>query len=345
MPNLWFIFTTGLLAGSLTCMAVQGGLLAATVAASEKGERGEKGNRGGRVGAILSFLIAKLVVYTLLGALLGWVGSLFQFSPAVQGALMITVAVFMIGTALALLDVHPIFRFFIIQPPKFLRRMVRQSSKSASIFGPALLGAFTIFIPCGTTQAMMALAVASQQPAVGAAILFAFVLGTSPLFLLVGYSMEWLKGRFGNRFGAVAATTIILLALWNANAGVVLLGSPVNLVSAARTVYCTVTFCDGAGVFASEHAPTNLVNITIQSRGYQADNPVIAAGRRVRLHLSNMSGGGCTQVFTIPKLGIQKVVPLGQQADVEFTAPKEPGELTYTCSMGMFGGRLFVVKG
>ena len=317
-------------------MAVQGGLLATTVA-----QQHEKG----KVWAILAFLAAKLVAYTALGALLGWVGSLFQFSPAVQGGLMIAVAIFMIGTALALLDVHPLFRFFILQPPKFLRRMVRQSSKSASIFGPALLGAFTIFIPCGTTQAMMALAIASGNPLWGSLILATFVLGTSPLFFFVGYSMEWLKGRFGDRFATVAATAIILLAVWNANAGAVLLGSPVNLVSVVRTAYCTITFCDGSGVFASEHTPTNLVNITIQSRGYQADNPVIAAGRRVRLHLSNMGGGGCTQAFTIPKLGIQKVVPLGQQADVEFTAPKEPGELTYTCSMGMFSGTLYVVGG
>lgn len=325
-------------------MAVQGGLLATTVAQPEKGEKDEKGKRR-RIAAILSFLTAKLVAYTALGALLGWVGSLIQFSPALQGALMIAVAVFMIGTALALVDAHPVFRFFVIQPPTFLRRMVRQSSKSSGVFGPALLGALTIFIPCGTTQAMMALAVASQQPMVGAAILFTFVLGTSPLFFFVGYSMGWLKGRFGDRFASIAATAIIVLAVWNANAGAVLLGSPVNLVTAGRTAYCTITFCDEAGVFASEQAATDLVNITIQSRGYQADNPVIAAGRRVRLHLTNMGGGGCIQVFTIPKLGIQKLVPLGQQADVEFTAPKESGELTYTCSMGMFGGKLYVVGG
>lgn len=304
---------------------------------------GDGGSKG-KTGVILSFLIAKLVAYTLFGALLGWVGSLVQFSPALQGALMIAVAVFMIGTALALVDAHPVFRFFVIQPPAFLRRMVRQSSKRSGIFGPALLGAATIFIPCGTTQAMMALAVASQQPMVGAAILFTFVLGTSPLFFFAGYSMEWLKRILAKNFAPVAATIIVGMAVWNINNGAVLLGSPVSIQSVATDVYCTMTFCD-LPVYAGTRTATEVVNITIRSNGYTVDNPVIPAGRRVRVRLANMGGGGCTQAFTIPRLGIQKIVALGQSGEVEFMAPKEPGELAFSCSMGMFGGKLFVVGG
>lgn len=314
-------------------MAVQGGLLATTIAQQE-------GNS--KAWPIVSFLAAKLVAYTLLGALLGWVGSLFQFSLTLQVVLMIAVSVFMIGTALALLEVHPVFRFFILEPPRFLRRLVRQQSKQGSLLAPATLGAFTIFIPCGTTQAMMALAIASGNPLWGALILATFVLGTSPLFFFVGYSMEWLKNRLGSRFGAVAATVIFALAGWNINGAAALLGSPVTIQSVATDAYCTITFCD-APAYASSRVVTDIVNITIGSNGYTVDNPVIPAGRRVRIKLANMSGGGCTQAFTIPRFGIQKIVPLGGKDEIEFTAPKEPGELAFTCSMGMFGGKLYVV--
>ncbi|KKU86456.1 MAG: putative membrane protein [Candidatus Gottesmanbacteria bacterium GW2011_GWA2_47_9] len=61
MPNLWIIFTTGLLAGGLTCMAVQGGLLATTIAGEDKGDGGDRESKG-KIGAVLSFLAAKKLV-------------------------------------------------------------------------------------------------------------------------------------------------------------------------------------------------------------------------------------------------------------------------------------------
>src|SRR5579872_225001 len=148
--SLIAIFLTGLLTGGLTCMAVQGGLLAATLAQSEE-ERLEKKAKGGNVFPILAFLGSKLVAYTLLGMLLGWLGSFFQLSLQLKVIMQMAVALFMIGTAMNILNVHPIFRYFVIQPPKFLTRLVRKQSKSQSLFAPATLGAFTIFIPCGTT--------------------------------------------------------------------------------------------------------------------------------------------------------------------------------------------------
>src|SRR6266581_2202953 len=193
--NLITIFFTGLIAGGLTCMAVQGGLLAATIAqrssfakaSKDKEEELRRQATTGNALPILSFLVAKLAAYTVFGLLLGLLGSAFQLSLTAKVIMQFAVAVFMIGTALNILNVHPIFRYFVIQPPRFLTRLVRKQSKSKDIFAPGILGAFTVFIPCGTTQAMMALAIASGKPFAGSAILFAFVLGTSPVFFLLGY--------------------------------------------------------------------------------------------------------------------------------------------------------------
>src|SRR3972149_1246268 len=171
MPTLWLIFTTGLITGGITCMAVQGGLLATTLA-QRQALVGSEGNS--RTLPVLSFLAAKLLAYTILGALLGWLGSFFQLSVALQAFLLAAVAVFMVGTALNMLGVHPIFRYFVIAPPRFVTRIIRSRAKSADSFAPALLGLFTIFIPCGTTQAMMALAIGSGNPLYGAVILSAF---------------------------------------------------------------------------------------------------------------------------------------------------------------------------
>src|SRR5581483_747613 len=192
--NLITIFLTGLLTGGLTCMAVQGGLLAATLATAEEERleeilrhRSGQEAKGGNALPILAFLGSKLLAYTLLGALLGLLGSFFQLSISLKVIMQIAVAVFMLGTAANILQIHPIFRYFAIQPPKFLTRLVRNQSKSKSIFAPAILGAFTIFIPCGTTQAMMALSIATGKPLFGASFMFAFILGTSPVFFILGY--------------------------------------------------------------------------------------------------------------------------------------------------------------
>jgi sulfite exporter TauE/SafE len=194
--NLWVIFITGLTVGGLTCLAVQGGLLASIIAAREEDqlEKEKRNKRGATVSfhtqtvwPTLVFLGSKLVAYTILGFILGAFGGVLNISPTVQIWMQFVAGLYMIAIALNLLNVHPIFRYAVIQPPRFLTRMVRNQSKSKDLFAPAFLGALTIFIPCGTTLAMEALAISSANAFLGAAIMAAFVLGTTPLFFGVGW--------------------------------------------------------------------------------------------------------------------------------------------------------------
>lgn len=335
--NLWAIFLTGLLTGGLTCLAVQGGLLAATIAQREEERIKEKMLRQGSAQAgnalpILTFLGAKLVAYTILGLLLGWFGSLFQLSLTAQIIMQFAVAIFMIGTALNILNVHPIFRYFVIQPPKFLTRIVRKQSKSKNLFAPGLLGAFTVFIPCGTTQAMMALAIASANPLRGASVLFAFVLGTSPLFFILGYFATKLGEAWHKKFMKVAAGALILLAFFNLNGALALSGLSISIGSPQTTEL------PQPSAQAVDEA-----TIEFTENSYSPQNITVKAGSTVKLNLVNNIGQGCIQAFTIPKLGIQKVVRVGTTDSVEFTAPKQPGQLAFMCGMGMYRGIINVI--
>ncbi len=323
--NLFVIFLTGLITGGLTCLAVQGGLLATVISEREKERLVEEGKKG-NARPILYFIAAKLAAYTVLGFLLGWFGSFFTLSVTAQAILQFIVAIFMIGTAFNLLNVHPFFRYFVIQPPKFLTRLVRNQSKSKDAFAPVLLGAFTVFIPCGTTQAMMALAIASGSPLYGAAILFAFVLGTTPLFFLLGYFSTKLGDVYQRKFFKVAAVAIILLAIYNLRGAIVLTG---------------FNFGDTQGV--EQAAVASEATITIEPSGYNPKNISVPAGQTVKLHLKNNNTYSCAQAFTIPKLGIQRVVAPGQSTTIEFTAPKNPGKLVFSCSMGMYKGTINVI--
>jgi sulfite exporter TauE/SafE len=330
--NLLTIFLTGLFAGGVTCMAVQGGLLTAALAQQAKDRIS--------VRPLIIFLSVKLAAYTLLGVALGWLGSLLQLSLTVQIALQFAVVIFMIGTALNLLNAHPIFRYFVIQPPRFLSRIVRKQSKRHDIFAPGLLGAFTIFIPCGTTQAMMALAVASGSPVTGAMILFTFILATSPIFFLVGYFATKLAGGLQQSFVKAAALAIILLALFNANNTLALTGSKFTAEALTANAWCVISYCTP---IASAAEPVSTADVLIEESGYTPNSLTVKAGSKVTLNLRNKGGNGCTQAFTIPSLGVQKIVPNGRVASLTFTAPDKPTQLAFMCSMGMYRGTINVI--
>jgi len=334
MPNLWIIFTTGLFAGGLTCMAVQGGIL--TTALTREEEEYPRVSRGMGVAV---FLIAKLISHALLGALLGYMGSLIGLTPRVQAVGIALASLFMAGTALSFLDVHPIFRYFVIQPPRFLTRFIRGRAKAGGLFAPAVIGLFSIFIPCGTTQAMMALAAGIGSPWWGMATLAVFVLGTAPLFFLLGLSIDVIKATLKDKFGVVAATLVLILAVVNFNAALRLYGSPITITSALRSMFCTVTFCT---TNPATMEPTTTPVITFWLNGYKTDNPVIPKGETITLTLVNKSGSGCVQAFTIPALGLSEIVPVGQEKTLTFQAPLEGDELAYSCSMGMYGGTFYL---
>lgn len=290
---------------------------------------------------ILWFLGAKLVAYTVLGLLLGLLGSAFQLSVQTQALLSIAVALFMIGTALNLLQVHPIFRYFVIQPPRFLTHLVHQSSQSKSVFAPMVLGLFTVFVPCGTTQAMMALAIASGTPLAGALIMFAFVLGTSPLFFTLGYLATRLGEVMQRKFLRLAAAVVIGLAVFNLNNALALTGVTYAVEDGFREAFCTVTFCTGSPVLVQNATQTATINIG--RGGYTPNEVTVRAGTPVKLTLVNNGGGGCAAAFTIPSMGIRKVVQVGATETIDFTAPVTTGTLPFMCGMGMYRGVINVI--
>lgn len=336
MINLWTIFLTGLITGGLSCLAVQGGLLAATIAQQEEEKLKSKTKQSGNALPILAFLVAKLIAYTAFGFLLGWFGSLFQLSLSVQVIMQFAVALFMIGTALNILQVHPIFRYFAIQPPRFVTKMVRNQAKSKSIFAPALLGAFTIFIPCGTTQAMMALAIGSGSPVLGALVLFAFVLGTSPLFFILGYSASKLGDSLHQKFMKVAAYALILLALFNLNNVLALSGSSwtfERLTQQKQKVNEQVS-----------HIPSkDNVNISIQKYGYSPNTITVKAGKEIAFTIENKDVYTCASAFTIPYFNFQKVIEAGKTETIALKMPDKPTQIPFMCSMGMYRGVIDVV--
>lgn len=339
MNLVWLAFLTGLTTGGISCLAVQGGLLASAI--SNKGDRWDTGNKEVRNNFFLValFILAKLLAYTVLGFLLGLLGSTLVLSPRVLGFVQIAVGIFMAVTALRLLDAHPIFRYFVIMPPRWAYRLLKITSRSGSWFAPALLGLFTVFMPCGVTQATMAVAVAIGNPWMGAAIMAAFVLGTSPVFLVLGATVvEFLQKKI---FSYVAAAIVGTFAVLSINGGIGLTGSPYtiqNLYKVATTPFDTLA---GGGAAAPIENGVQQVTIDVGARGYTASATTLKKGIPVRLTMQTHGSLGCSRAFTIPEFGISKILPLEGTDTIDFT-PKNSGRLAYSCSMGMYTGAFTV---
>lgn len=332
------MFLTGLTVGGVSCMAVQGGLLASTIAAREEEDIRTGVHHKHNIWPTLTFLTTKLIAYVLVGFILGSFGSALALSEGARIVMQIAAAVYMIVVGLNLLNIHPIFRYAIIQPPRFLSKLVRNQAKSKDLFAPAFLGALTIFIPCGTTLAMEALAISSGNPFLGAAILGTFVLGTSPLFFGLGFLTTVLGDAFRTKFLKIAGVAVLYLGFTSLNGALVLAGSPFSWQTIADKIPIQIDLSGGGTEQQGGSQVVNgsqEVNIQALANGYSPNYVQIKVGVPVKLNLIAAARLGCTSQFRIPVLGISRSLTPNATTTIEFT-PSSKGKIIGTCSMGMY---------
>jgi sulfite exporter TauE/SafE len=346
-------FVTGITTGGLSCLAVQGGLLASSLAHQieqdyvEQSAHQKKGK--GKVAVqprpssalpILLFLIAKLIAYTLLGALLGWLGSYLTLSPITRAVLMIAIGIFMIGNALRMFNVHPIFRYFSVEPPKFITRYIRRTAKGTDTFTPVFLGALTVFIPCGVTQAMMATALGTGSVAMGAALMFAFILGTSPVFFVIAYLTTELGARLEKFFMRFVAVVVLILGFVTLNGGLNVLGSPFSFQNLTRNLISSksdfVPVADSPQTTASKGE----ISLAVNNNGYFPRSLSAPADTAVTLSLVTNQTYSCARDFVIPALNIYQLLPDTGTMQVSIPAQPKGTTIFFTCSMGMYTGQI-----
>ena len=354
LSQLAVAFITGLTTGGLSCLAVQGGLLASSLAhqiekdymeqvgqaRKQRGKKNQPVPGSGAAVPILLFLSSKTVVYTLLGALLGLVGSYLTLSPATRAILMILIGVFMLGNALRMFNVHPIFRYFSIEPPKFITRYIRRTAKGTDTATPLFLGALTVFIPCGVTQAMMAAALGTGSMAMGAALMFAFTLGTSPVFFIVAYLTTELGARLEKFFMRFVAAVVLILGLVTVNSGLNILGSPLSFQNMTRGLFPSNGGSEPVVASSPPVAAEGELVLYVQNEGYFPQTLSAPAGKNFRLNLVTDQTYSCSRDFLIPALDFYQLLPDTGTVQVDIPAQEKGSTLFFTCSMGMYTGQI-----
>lgn len=380
MQNLILAFVTGLTTGGLSCLAVQGGLLASSLGNQiEKDLQVSAAKAGGKKKVIPAkaaprspelalpiavFLTAKLIAYTLMGFILGALGSMFQLAPVTRAILQIAIGIYMVGAALRILNVHPIFRYFVFEPPAFLRRHLRRTAAAGgrSLTTPAFLGLLTVLIPCGITQAMMAVALGTGSALEGAALMFAFTLGTSPVFFAVAYFATKLGSRLEKHFLRFVAVVMLFLGIFSIDTGLTLAGAPFSLTRTVNGLWSPAANvqaspADQAGLqeyspnLAGQAAPDSesapaaaagdqVITIDVMNTGYSPNVVHAKAGESIQLRLVSKKVYSCSLAFVIPSLGIQENLESTGEKVIEIPAQEKGSRMPFSCSMGMFTGEI-----
>ncbi|MET8326200.1 sulfite exporter TauE/SafE family protein [Streptomyces sp. NPDC005181] len=346
MPSTLALFATsvgtGLLAGGASCAAVQGGLLVGAVSRRSP-DTGKPGSGLAEpLAPVGAFLTGKLLSHTLLGALLGVFGAALQPSPRTRAVLLIAAGVLMVLFALDLLGVKAVARL-VPRPPESFGRLARRRSKSDSKLAPALLGLATVLIPCGVTLSVELVAITSGSAVAGAAVLAGFVLGTAPLFAVLGYLFRRSSRAFSGRLGIVTGVVVLGVAAWTVVSGI-----------QAGGWYSTVDTTTPAAVAepdpAQPSAPAQKGPVTIDASGkqtivltvtdfYKPTAFTAKAGVPTTLILRGKDSGGCARAFTIPELGVQEIAKRDGDTNIDL-GTRKPGKLLFSCAMGMQGGAI-----
>jgi sulfite exporter TauE/SafE len=255
----------------------------------------------------------------------------------IRAMLMIAIGIFMIGNALRMFNVHPFFRYFSIEPPKFITRYIRRTAKGTDTFTPLFLGALTVFIPCGITQAMMATALGTGSAVMGAALMFAFILGTSPVFFIIAYLTTELGARLEKFFMRFVATVVLILGLVTMNGGLNLIGSPLSLQNLTRGLLPPVS--QSVPVTTPISSAGGLV-LNVENNGYFPQTLRAVANTPIVLNLVTDKTYSCARDFVIPELNFYQLLPESGTVTVDIPAQAAGTKLFFTCSMGMYTGQI-----
>lgn len=339
-----FIFVIGLVAATSTCLAVAGGLLLAVANKYNMANPNLTGWQ--KFKPHIYFNIGRIASYTLLGGLIGALGSFLTISPKISGIITITASVLMIVMGVQLLQIFPWLNNIQLKMPKFIAHRIYEASdmnentqhqthsesNSTKKSGPNkvtsfLFGGSTFFLPCGFTQALQLYVLGTGSFLVGGFTMLAFSFGTLPSLVGVGAFSSLAKGKMKHHFMTFSAILVIVLGLFNLSPGLTLVGANVALPTIDTAGLPSIDL-DATG--------TQVINLEVRGLDYYPESFVLKKGVPVEWNIDGRGAVGCAQLFSIPALGITERLPRNEIKTLTFT-PQKTGRIMFSCSMGMAG--------
>lgn len=330
----------GITAGFSTCMALVGGLVLGL--SSRYAEKHQSATTAQRFRPHLFFNLGRIVMFFILGGLIGLFGAFFKLDASVTGIMTIIIGIVMIVLGLQLTELFPKLTNKSITLPAGLAKIIgvdQHKQKEYSHKNALIMGGLTFFLPCGFTQAMQLVAIGSGSFLTGSIVMGLFAIGTAPGLLGVGGLTSFIKGEFSKIFFRFAGVLVVLLAIYNISNGLNLTGYKFSL---------------GGGQSGSSNSnsidknATVLKTVFVPSEGSDDISPSkfnVQVGKPYVLEVDAKGDGeGCMSTIMIPGVYNNPLLITKGIMRLPFVIDK-PGTYNITCAMGIVRGTITATDG
>ncbi|MGM0901146.1 MAG: sulfite exporter TauE/SafE family protein [Bacillota bacterium] len=276
----------------------------------------------------------RVTSYTLLGGVVGAIGSVFALSLSAQAGLQIFAGVFMIMMGLNMAGFSAFRRLQIKLPAAACKIQSKPRT-------PFLVGFSNGLMPCGPLQTMQIFALGSGSAVVGALSMFTFSLGTVPLMLTFGAISGLLSKGYTKKLLKYSGIFIIVLGITMGNRGLALAGMNVSPMAILTNIGAFGTdLASASAIKATIEDGVQYIDMTASYQGYTPNQLYVQKDIPVKWVVDGKELTGCNNTIVIPALRIQQKLQSGANM-VEFTPGDE--DLNFSCWMGMIRGTIKVV--
>lgn len=318
------LFVIGVLT-SVHCVAMCGGICLSQCIPKKEGE---SPNKLSALRPSILYNLGRVISYTVIGGIVGLLGSVISFSGSLKGIVQIIAGVFMVIMGLNLLNIFPWLRKLNPRMPKIFARKIYAQKKSNS---PLYVGLLNGLMPCGPLQAMQIYALSTGSALTGALSMFLFSIGTVPLMLAFGALSSLLSRKFTNRIMSAGAILVVIMGVFMFNNGISLSGINIPLVVTNAKEGSVAVIENGVQIVTTELSSGRYEPITVQ-KGIPVKWIIKAEKEDIN---------GCNNSIRIPKYKMTYDFLPGDNV-IEFV-PEESGTFPYSCWMGMIRSKINVV--
>lgn len=309
------LFTVGLLT-SVHCIAMCGGINMSLCSRYAQNSAFKPS---------LLYNLGRVTSYTVIGGVVGGIGSVLSFSGQFRGYLTIAVSAVMMLMAMKMLKL-----FHVKLPSTGLARHLAVIRRAFNKRGPYFVGLANGFMPCGPLQSMQLYALGTGSVVIGALSMFYFSIGTFPLMFGLGFMSTLLNSKLSKHVMKLSGVIIFLLGVSMFSRGASLSGILLPISNA------------GPATEARVMADSQIVTIDLEANRYEPIRVVKDIPVTMIINAGEGSLNGCNNPVTIPELSIEKTLVPGENI-IQFT-PTEEGKIAYTCWMGMISSYIDVVE-
>jgi len=288
---------------SFHCIGMCGGLVV-TYSAGHAVK--DENNKTGFSKLHFQYNFGRIISYTVIGGILGGIGSFFAVNPNFSGTVMLLAGIFMLLMAISLFTN---FRWLEkIQPkmPQFIARFLYGQRHSKKPKGPFIIGLLNGFMPCGPLQAMQLYALGTGSFTRGALSMAVYGLGTVPLMFGFGAFISSISSQYIKKVMKFSAVVVAILGLIMINRGLINFGWGIrNLVPASATSQTEY-------VVSGDIKEYQTVNMDLTYRGYEPNVLYVKKDIPVRWVINVKQMSGCTDEIIMPEYNISKKLQVGQ---------------------------------